>query len=138
MYRKSILFVLVLSLVLTTVVKADLIGWWRFEEGSGTFAADSSDFGNDGILNGNNTWVEGYFGGGLELYNSYVAIDAIADDLTENNFTVSAWIKTTMTGDGNVIGSNNDASSHDFIFGVDGGNLLVEADSLNTYPPRHQ
>ena len=135
MYRKSILFVLVLSLVLTSVVKADLIGWWRFEEGSGTIATDSSDYGNDGILNGNCTWVEGYFGGGLELNNSYVAIDAIADDLTENNFTVSAWIKTTMTGDGNVIGSKNDASSHDFILGVDSGNLLVEADSLNTYPP---
>jgi hypothetical protein len=135
MYRKSFLFVLVLSLVLTSVVKADLIGWWRFEEGSGDIAYDSSDYGNDGILNGNNTWVEGYFGGGLELNNSYVAIDGIADDLTENNFTVSAWIKTTMTGDGNVIGSNNDSGGHDFIWGVDGGEHLVEADSLNTYPP---
>ena len=135
MYRKSILFVLVLSLVLTSVVKADLIGWWRFEEGSGDIATDSSDYGNDGILNGNNTWVEGYFGGGLELNNSYVAIDGIADDLTENIFTVSAWIKTTMTGDGNVIASNDTGSGHDFVFGVDGGNLLVEADNLNTYPP---
>ena len=53
MYRKSILFVLVLSLVLTSVVKADLIGWWTFDEGSGTTATDSSDFGNDGTVNGN-------------------------------------------------------------------------------------
>ena len=137
MYRKSILFVLMLSLVLTSVVKADLIGWWRFEEGSGTFAADSSDYGNDGTVNGNAQWVEGYFGGGLELDGSsaWVAIDGIADDLTENNLTVSAWIKTTMTGDGNVIGANDDGSGHQFIWGVDGGNHLVEADSINTYPP---
>jgi hypothetical protein len=137
MYRKSILFVLVMSLVLTSVVKADLIGWWRFEEGSGTIATDSSDYGNDGTINGNAQWVEGYFGGGLELDGSsaWVAIDGIADDLTENIFTVSAWIKTTMTGDGNVIASNDTGSGHDFVWGVDGGNHLVEADSANTYPP---
>ncbi|MCP4262977.1 MAG: LamG domain-containing protein [Planctomycetes bacterium] len=137
MYRKSILFVLVLSLVLTSVVKADLIGWWKFEEGSGTLAADSSDFGNDGTVNGNAQWVEGYFGGGLELDGSsaWVAIDGIADDLTENRYTVSAWIKTTQTGDGNVVASNDTGSGHDFVFGVDGGNLLVEVDSVNTYPP---
>jgi hypothetical protein len=135
MYRKSILFVLVLSLVLTSVVKADLIGWWRFEEGSGDIAYDSSDYGNDGTLGGTCTWVEGYFGGALELNSGYVAINGIADDLTENNFTVSAWIKTTQTDDGNVIGANDTGSGHDFIWGVDAGNQLVEADSANTYPP---
>ncbi|MCP4611546.1 MAG: LamG domain-containing protein [Planctomycetes bacterium] len=137
MYRKSILFVLVLSLVLTSVVKADLIGWWQFEEGSGDTAFDSSDYGNDGTVNGNAQWVEGYIGGGLELDGSsaWVAIDGIADDLTENIFTVSAWIKTTMTGDGNVIASNDTGSGHDFVWGVDGGNHLVEADNANTYPP---
>ncbi len=126
MYRKSILFVLVLSLVFTSVVKADLIGWWKFEEGSGTLAADSSDFGNDGTVNGSAQWVEGYSGGGLELDGSsaWVAIDGIADDLTENIFTVSAWIKTTMTGDGNVVASNDTGSGHDFVWGVDGGNHL--------------
>jgi hypothetical protein len=128
-------FTFILGLVLTSAVKADLIGWWRFEEGSGDTAYDSSDYGNDGTLNGNPQWVDGYFGGGLELNNSYVEINGIADDLTENNFAVSAWIKTTMSGDGNVIGANDSGGGHDFIFGVDTGNLLVEADSINTYPP---
>jgi hypothetical protein len=138
MFRRvliSTLVVLTLGLVLASPAKADLIGWWRFEEGSGNIAYDSSDYGNDGTLNGDPQWVAGYFGGGLELNNSYVEINGIADDLTENNFAVSAWINTTMTGDGNVIGANDDGSSHDFIFGVDNGNLLVEADSVNTYPP---
>jgi len=138
MYKKFLLStssVLVLALIVTSTAKADLIGWWRFEEGSGDTAFDSSDYGNDGTLNGDPLWVEGYFGGGLELSSDFVAIDGIADDLTENNFAVSAWIKTTMTGDGNVIAANTTESGHDFIFGVDGGNLLVEADSVNTYPP---
>jgi len=134
---KKLLFVFlfVFGLVVTSPLKAELIGWWTFDEGSGDIAFDQSGFGNDGTLNGNPTWVEGFYGGGLELNNSYVAIDGIADDLTENNFTVMAWIKTTMTGDGNVIGANTTGSSHDFILGVDNGELLVEADSINTYPP---
>ena len=132
----STFFILILILILTSASKADLIGWWRFEEGSGDTAFDSSGYGNDGKLNGDPQWVDGYFGGGLELSSDYVAIDGIADDLTENNFAVSAWIKTTMTGDGNVIGANDSASGHQFIFGVDGGNLLVEAASTaRTYPP---
>ena len=133
-------FALVLSLVLTSTAKADLIGHWTFDEGAGNIAFDSSDYGNDGTLEGNPQWVEGIFGGALDLdgNDDYVAIDGIADDLTDNNFTVTAWIKTTQSGDGNVIGSNDTGSGHQFIFGVDGGNLLVEADSVNTYPPRYQ
>ncbi|TKJ33646.1 MAG: hypothetical protein CEE38_19865, partial [Planctomycetes bacterium B3_Pla] len=130
-------FVLALSLVLTSPAKAELIGWWTFDEGSGDTAFDLSGLGNDGTLEGDPQWVDGINAGALELDGSgdWVAIDGIADDLTENNFTVMAWIKTTQTGDGNVIGANDTGSSHDFVFGVDGGNLLVEADSANTYPP---
>jgi hypothetical protein len=116
---------------------AGLIGHWKFDEGTGTIAFDSSGLGNDGTLGGDPQWVAGTKGGALDLdgIGDYVAIDGIADDITTNTFTVSAWIKTTQTGDGNVIGANHGGSSHDFIFGVDQGNLLVEADSVNLYPP---
>jgi len=46
-------FVLVLGLVLTSRADAadpNLVGWWRFDEGSGTIASDSSGYGNDGTL----------------------------------------------------------------------------------------
>ena len=130
--------VLVLSVVLTNASKADLIGWWKLDDASGSMAVDSSTYGNDGTLQGNPQWVAGVIGGALELDgdDDFVAIDSIADDLTENNFTVTAWIQTTMAGDGNVIGANDTGSGHDFIFGVSGsGTLLVEADSLNESPP---
>ena len=136
-------FVLVLSVALASVADAalpGLIGWWKLDEMSGTIAYDSSGLGNDGKLGpeGDPKWVAGYFGGALELdgNDDYVNIDAIADDFpTDNNFSVSAWIKTTQTGDGNVIGSNHGTGSHDFVFGVDQGLLLVEADNANRYPP---
>jgi len=133
-------FTIVLVLVLTSAAKAELIGWWTFDEGSGTTAFDSSGKGNDGILGpeGDPEWVDGIIGGAIELDGSddYIAIDSIADDLTDNNFTVSAWIKTTA-GEGNVIGANDSGSGHQFILGVTGsGTLLVEAHShTNSYPP---
>jgi hypothetical protein len=85
-------FVLVLSLVLPSTVKADLIGWWRFNDDF----LDSSGLGNDGIPKGNPTFVEGYVGFALELDgNDYVVIDAVGDDFTDNDITLSAWVKTS-------------------------------------------
>ncbi|NIN35644.1 MAG: hypothetical protein GTO60_11385, partial [Gammaproteobacteria bacterium] len=110
-----------------------------FDEGSGDTAFDLSDYGNDGILRGDPQWVDGIYDGAIDLdgNDDYIEINSIADDLTDNNFSVSAWIKTTMTGDGNVIGANDSGSGHQFIFGVAGnGTLLVEATSnINSYPP---
>ena len=63
-------FVLVLGLVLTSVAEAvdpDLAGWWKFDEGSGTIAYDSSGNGNDGIFVGDPQWVPGKIGGALEF-----------------------------------------------------------------------
>jgi hypothetical protein len=134
----STLVVLTFNLVMANAVKADLIGWYKLDDGSGTVALDSSSYGNDGTLQGSPKWVDGWIGGALELNGTsdWVEINGIADDLTENNFSVSAWIKTTMSGDGNVIGANDSGSGHDFIFGVSGsGTLLVEADTVNEYPP---
>jgi hypothetical protein len=44
---------------------AGLVGWWKFDEGSGTIAHDSSGHGNDGIVLGTPNWTTGYIGGGL-------------------------------------------------------------------------
>ncbi len=138
----SVSFVLLLSMVLSSAADAGaLIGWWKLDDGTGTIAKDSSGLGNDGIFGTEGTpkWVAGIKSGAIELdgNDDYININAIADDMPKNNnFTVSAWVKTTMTGDGNVIGSNDSGSGHDFIFGISGsGTLLVEADSTRSYPP---
>ena len=34
----------------------DLVGWWKFDEGSGTTAADSSGRGTDGVLGNDPVW----------------------------------------------------------------------------------
>jgi hypothetical protein len=137
-FRFRTSFVFVTILILTSAAGAELIGWWTFDEGSGDIASDLSDYGNDGILRGDPQWVDGIYSGAIDLdgNDDYIEIDSIADNLTDNNFSVSAWIKTT-SGEGNVIGANSSGSGHEFIFGVSGnGTLLVEATSnINSYPP---
>ncbi len=113
-----------------------LIGWWKFDEGQGSIAFDSSGYGNHGILGGNPQWVGGAIGGGLELDgdDDYVGIDSIAPMVSSNNFTVSAWIKTEQTDEGVLIGSNS-GSSHNFLFGVSGGNVWTDDDTDTQFPP---
>jgi len=54
-------FVLVLSVVLMGTARAELVGWWRFDEGSGTTAYDFSGYGNDGALQNEPSWGIGYY-----------------------------------------------------------------------------
>ncbi len=91
-------FVLVLGLALTNVARGvdpDLLGWWKFDEGSGTTAHDSSGKGNDGTLQGNPQWVAGKIGGALEFDGDgdYVDCGASLAFNINTNITVACWIK---------------------------------------------
>jgi len=96
-----IYFVLVLCLVGTSAaqnIDPSLVGCWKFDEGSGTIAYDSSGNGNDGtlVLAGSaisSAWVSG-------KYHSALSFDGVDDyvNLTNqppitNGFTFSAWVK---------------------------------------------
>jgi hypothetical protein len=72
----------------------------------------------------------------LDGSDDYIEINKIADDMpASNNFSISVCVMTT-TGDGNVLGSNDTGSGHDYIFGLaSNGYVLVEADSVRNYPP---
>ena len=85
-------FVLVLSLVLTSGAWADLVGWWRLDDGSGTTAVDSSGAGNDGTLTGNPKWTTGKVGGGLEFDGGdFVTVPGTAD-IKPESLTLMTWV----------------------------------------------
>jgi tetratricopeptide (TPR) repeat protein len=108
-----------------------MIGWWKFDEGSGRTAIDSSGHGNDGTLHGDPQWVDGIIGGALDLDGSdFVTIDGVVDDITSNNITVSAWVKTTTTVEGNLFASNR-GGRHAFMFGIRHGNVYVSDDYID-------
>jgi hypothetical protein len=115
-------FVFVLSLVLTSVVKADLIGWWKFDDDF----LDSSGMGNDGIPEGNPTFVAGKVGSALELGGSdYVVIDAVADDMTDNDITLCLWLKTS-SNDAEIIAINTASRGNVMRLAIDNASLVID------------
>ncbi|MHC4532612.1 MAG: LamG domain-containing protein, partial [Planctomycetota bacterium] len=94
-------FVLMLDLVLTSAVKAvepDLIGYWKFDETSGTTAQDATGNGNDGTLNGDPQWVAGMLGGALEFDGDGDYVDVGDDPIFQitGQITVACWIKVSQ------------------------------------------
>ena len=119
-----------------TITDPNLIGWWKFDEGFGDTALDWSGHENHGTIGRDPEWVEGIMNGALDLSGyDYVSVDAVADEVTTNNITLSAWIKTTQTGEGNVFASNNSGSDHVLLFGIDNGNVYVDDGPETEYPP---
>lgn len=90
-----------------------LVGWWRFDEGTGSVAGDSSGNGNDGTIYGA-SWVTGKYGQALSFdgTSNYVSIpyNSVLNFGT-GSFSVSAWIKTTDTSSGEHIILRKDLES---------------------------
>ena len=111
----------------------NLIGWWTFEELSGSYTFDQSGHDNTGIFVGDPQRVAGYEGKALFLDgDDFVRIDEVADDVDSNHITLNAWVNTTTpdsdwyscneaTGGGNVL-----------IFAIVGGEPAV-LDANNAY-----
>jgi hypothetical protein len=113
MKRKEYVLVVAVLLVQTALGAAfdpntdpSLMGYWSFNEGSGTVAADRSGHGNDGQLMNGPTWVAGKIAGALKFdgVDDYVLVPHNASLLpTGNEVTVSVWINAERhTGPNNA------------------------------------
>jgi|GEM_PF-4400081 len=71
-----------------------LVGYWKFDEGSGTTAADSSGNGNTGAINGSVTWTPGKFGNALNFdgVSNYVDCGNASSLNLNPPLTYEAWI----------------------------------------------
>jgi len=99
----SISFVLVLGLVLTRVADAadpSLVGYWTFDEGSGTIAYDSSGNGNNGTIEGDLQWVPGKIGSAMQFDgdDDQIQLKSVFTTLGSSSNTVAVWIKVPLTG----------------------------------------
>jgi hypothetical protein len=81
-----------------------LVGWWNFDEGSGTAAADSSGYGNTGNLNGGMSWVAGKINGALQGDGSSGYVQTGNINLTSASaVTVTAWVNRTYSSTNHVL-----------------------------------
>jgi hypothetical protein len=100
MYRKMIcLAALVCVFGLTSNVSADLILHWRFDDASGTTAADTSGNGYNGTILGDPQWVVGKAGAALDFSNGLSAesvdVPSAMNGLTA--MSVMLWVKSNVT-----------------------------------------
>jgi hypothetical protein len=71
-----------------------LVGWWRFDEGAGNIAIDSSGYGNNGTIYGA-TWTSGKYGNALAFdgVSNYVDVPAASTLFPSNAITIEFWVK---------------------------------------------
>ena len=75
-------------------VTSGLVGYWKFDDGSGTTAVDSSGSGNNGTLTGGPTWTTGRINGALSFNGSSTEVDTNKSVLdTSQSYSVSAWVQ---------------------------------------------
>jgi hypothetical protein len=130
-----------------------LVGYWAFEEGTGTRAEDSSFNTNTGTLTlmNNSDWVQGRVGTALDFDGSddYVVVGSDASLRPASAITICAWVfrrsdGSTRTGDGNYQDiiirsstSNNSNYAYEFesaskyIFRIGVGIELSSADTVS-------
>ena len=101
MCRKLIYLIsFVLLLGLAGSASAELVAHWNFDEGSGDTAFDSSVNNYHGIFFNDPPWVQGMFGGALNLEaGGYVAIQEMHYEGSGfPEVSVCAWIRTSSSG----------------------------------------
>ena len=95
-----------------------LVGWWKFDQGSGTVAYDSSGNGNDGSLTGGPTWATGKIGGALSFdgVDDYVEVSSRRWNM-ENLFSISFWYFNNGT-DGTIFSLGNPPYNNEILLWV--------------------
>jgi len=88
----------------TTTEETGLVGYWKFDEGSGSIAYDSSGNNNNGTIHGAN-WTTGKIGNALHFDgdNNYVDCGNDTSLNITNAITIAMWIKTTQNDQGWMI-----------------------------------
>ncbi|MBN1787601.1 MAG: right-handed parallel beta-helix repeat-containing protein [Sedimentisphaerales bacterium] len=77
-------------------IDPNLVGWWKFDEGSGTTVNDSAGNPSNGTVNGGANWVVGKINSALNFdgSNDDIIIPDNDDSLDmDNQITIAAWVK---------------------------------------------
>jgi len=90
--------VLILSNNTAAVNTSGLVGYWRFEENSGSFTTDSSGVSGNLAVGSNVSWIGGRFGNAL-YFNKSSTNNKVNSSGVSNyaSITVAAWVKADDT-----------------------------------------
>ena len=121
-----------------------LVGYWNFDESSGTVAHDSSGNGNTGTTVGDPQWVTGVSGSALNFDGTtHVSIQSSPSlTLKSNSMSIELWIKPSVTLDGstpstNIVDYGNEYGiqmNHDFTGSTPDGTIWFYV-ATHPFPP---
>jgi hypothetical protein len=101
---------------------ADLVGWWKLDDGGGTTALDSSGLGYHGRLTNGPVFTNmARINGGLifDGVNDHVVVsDTDILDFNGRTFTVALWVKTTKSGPQALVEKQHQFFSGLFLFAL--------------------
>ncbi len=101
-----------------------LVAAYDFEEGSGSVIVDSSGNGNNASISGSPTWSTDTFGSGSKYSMNFTGSDhvnpASSLGISNTNFTIAFWIKTTSIN-GQMYVIANAGSGVGYRFGLSTG-----------------
>ena len=88
-----------------------LIGWWKFDEGTGTSAKDSAG-GNDGVLGGGAGWTNVAVSGNASRFDGIndvvnVSYSRSFDFESSQDFSITAWTRVRGTAGNHTIASTS-------------------------------
>jgi len=109
-------------------------GLYKFDDGTGSTAADSSTPAIDGTLlnfpGDDSQWVSGMFGGALDFDGTDDEVNADVN-VSETTYAVSFWINTSTAGRGLIEG--NRSGGHDrHVYITGDGNVAARVFSNQT------
>src|SRR3989338_8215371 len=106
---KLIILAAVLILAAATQAQADLseglVGYWKFDEGTGSIAADSSRNDNSASFANGASWASGKFGQGVLFAGSSDLLNAGSGASLDNlpALTYSAWVYMVSNSGSKII-----------------------------------
>lgn len=114
------------------------VGYWKFDENTGSSAEDSSGNGNQATLINTPTWTQGKYGAGINFAGSDQHVtradDADFDFADDADMTIGAWIKHAATSTQEVILSKYQEAGYKIIMESD-GDITCALDYDNTWTP---
>jgi len=121
------------------IYPSGIVGYWRFDEGAGTIAFDSSKNNNHGLLVNGPLWVNGKYCKALSFdgIDDYVRIEASPSVKISNTVTVAAWVKIEgTTNDHQVILAQNYGDESSYVLEFQPNGQTPQFCVLNSYGKR--
>ena len=107
-----------------------LVGYWKFDEDSGTSANDSSPNNNDGTLLNSPAWVAGKFGNALSFdgIDDYVEVGDKATLDGFNDLSVSLWLQANTNQIGVLVNKYENGANNGYYLAI--GDRFSPSDRL--------